>query len=130
MEERLLFDPAWEKAIAPRDRESIEQLHQSHPVVNGELSWTPINVALNHQGSILAMVLIQNGLEETFTAENLSLIYREHTRGVVAEANFQLKQVQVPSGASMPWTFVFPEQTVRKRPRLSDWQVEVAEKIR
>lgn len=124
MEDKLVFDPAWEKAIAPQDREAIKILHHQNPVVNGEVRWTPIRVAMNHQGSLLAMVLIQNGLADDFTAEGINLRYIEKGRGAIAESSFNLPNVRVQSCSSMPWTFVFPEHTILKRPLLNQWLVE------
>ncbi len=128
MDDKLVFDPAWEKAIAPRDRETIQELHRQNPVREGELRWTPIRAALNHQGSLLAMVLIQNGLAANFKAEGIDLTYVEQEQGAIATSEFNLPNVNVPPGASMPWTFVFPKQTITNRPLLKDWFVTPSEK--
>ncbi|MGM7703151.1 SLAP domain-containing protein [Pseudalkalibacillus sp. Hm43] len=128
MDDKLVFDPAWEKAIAPQDREAIEELHRNNPVREGELRWTPIRAALNHQGSLLAMVLMQNGLSESFTADAIDLTYAEKERGTIAESQFNLPNVHVPPGASMPWTFVFSQQKLTMRPLLQDWFIKLSEK--
>jgi SLAP domain-containing protein len=125
MDDKLVFDPAWEKAIAPQDREAIKILHHQNPVVYGEVRWTPIRVAMNHQNSLLAMVLIQNGLTKDFTAEGINLTYIEKDRGVIAKSAFNLPNVRIRTGFSMPWTFVFPEHAIVKRPLLNQWHIEL-----
>ncbi|MGP4081680.1 SLAP domain-containing protein [Pseudalkalibacillus sp. R45] len=126
MADKLIFEPSWEKAIAIQDRNKIEQLHKKSPIQEGKLTWTPIRAAMNHHGSLLAMVLIQNGTTETFEADGILIDYYEKERGVVASSRFEFSQVVVPSNASMPWTFVFPKVTIRQRPLLIDWNLKLS----
>ncbi|MCF6410844.1 SLAP domain-containing protein [Pseudalkalibacillus salsuginis] len=126
MADRLIFEPSWEKAIAKQDRKAIEQLHKASPLQKGKLTWTPIRAAMNHQGSLLAMVLIQNGKEETFRAEGIFLDYYENKRGKVASFRFYVPQVVVPPNSSMPWTFVFPKISLHQRPSLVQWEIQLS----
>ncbi|WP_408008706.1 SLAP domain-containing protein [Pseudalkalibacillus sp. A8] len=126
MGDRLIFEPSWEKAIAKQDRIRIEQLHEKSPIRHGELTWLPIRAAMNHQGSLLAMVLIQNGEEETFKAERIFLNYYENKRGMVASSRFDSPQVVVLPDTSMPWTFVFPKTSLHQRPLLMHWEVKLS----
>ncbi len=126
MTDRLIFEPSWDKAIANQDRKAIEQLHKASPIQQGELTWTPIRAAMNHQGSLLAMVLIQNGKEETFRAKGIFLDYYENKRGKVASFRFDSPQVVVPPNSSMPWTFVFPKISLHQRPSLVQWEIQLS----
>ncbi|WP_349408894.1 SLAP domain-containing protein [Pseudalkalibacillus sp. SCS-8] len=124
MKDRLVFEPSWEKAISDEDRKTITRLHEQNPIQKGVLQFTPIRAAMNHHGALLAMVLIQNGWDEPFTVDGIPFTYTEEGRGVIAECQFRIAQVHVPAGASMPWTFVFPKETIRRRPLLKDWTLK------
>ncbi|WP_261131196.1 SLAP domain-containing protein [Bacillus sp. Marseille-Q3570] len=126
MGDKLIFDPSWERAIANQDRNRIEQLHKKSPIQEGKLTWTPIRAAMNHQGSLLAMVLIQNGTSETFKAADILLDYYEKERGLVASSRFDLSQVVLSSNTSMPWTFVFAKSSILQRPLLINWHLKLS----
>ncbi|WP_257347539.1 SLAP domain-containing protein [Pseudalkalibacillus decolorationis] len=121
MNHKLMFESSWEKAISPVDRKTITEIYLNQPPVGNTITYTTIRAALNHYGALLAMVLIQNGTKDSFSIRNLDLQYEEEGRGVIAQHCFNLPKIIIEKHTSMPWTFVFPQDTIAQRPLLINW---------
>lgn len=104
---QLLFEEAWERTISPQDRQAIIQKFEASHLQAGEIKFIPFRWALNHQGELLATVLIQNGEHKDFPLDNLTLSM-EDSHGQLAEKSFSLPHIVVKANTSMPWTFIFP----------------------
>lgn len=104
----LYFEPAWDKAIAPKDREKIttlfqQQTKQLHEGVHLSFLYN----ALNYKAEQLITVLIHNFEEETLRIDNTVVSYHEQGK-LSANTRFSLP-CEIPGNTSMPWTFIFSE---------------------
>lgn len=106
--QKLYFEPAWDKTIAPADREKIiyhfqQQTKQPH----GGVHLSFLRSAINHKGELLITVLIHNFEVINFRIDNTVISYYEHGKQR-ANATFSLP-CEIDGNTSMPWTFIFSE---------------------
>ena len=106
--QKLYFEPAWDKTIAPSDREKImhhfqQQTKQLQDGVQLAFLWK----ARNHKGEQLITVLIHNFEEKNFRLHSTVISYNELGKQL-ANATFSLP-CEIPGNTSMPWTFIFSE---------------------
>ncbi|AIF43981.1 SLAP domain-containing protein [Virgibacillus sp. SK37] len=108
----LVLEPAWDKTIAPQDREHIEVLfHETKRVFNEGVHFIPIRQAVNHRGDLLISVLIHNFSQEDYLFDQKTLQYMWNEK-IVASHTFTLPFHIIKQHTSMPWTFIFPKETV------------------
>lgn len=106
--QKLYFEPAWDKAIAPTDREKIthrfqQQTKQLQSGVHLSFLWN----ARNYKGEQLITVLIHNFEEINFRLHNTAISYNEQGKQPV-NATFSLP-CEIEGNTSMPWAFIFSE---------------------
>jgi SLAP domain-containing protein len=104
--QKLYFEPAWDKTIAPIDREKITHhfLQQTKQLQDGvHLSF--LRNAINHKGEQLITVLIHNFEETNIRLANTVISYYEQGKQL-ANATFSLP-CEIAGNTSMPWTFIF-----------------------
>ncbi|MFC0186898.1 SLAP domain-containing protein [Fictibacillus aquaticus] len=106
--QKLLFEPAWDKALASQDREYIKKIFEETKDAAPEdaISSAVLRKAVNHKGERLVTVLIHNrsSEEEVFHDRTVEL---QKEDGSSEEKAFTLP-IAVPPYTSMPWTFIFP----------------------
>jgi len=106
--QKLYFEPAWDKAIAPADREKMihhfqQQTKQLQDGVHLSFLWK----ARNHKGEQLICVLIHNFEEFNFRIHDTVISYYEKDK---LKANYTFSvPCEIAGNTSMPWTFIFPE---------------------
>ncbi|WP_409290598.1 SLAP domain-containing protein [Peribacillus sp. SCS-37] len=105
--QQLQFEASWDKAIAAADRENIERIFNEtkHQQRSGIL-FSPVREAINHREALLVTVLVHNFTDEAFRFDGVKLRYSVGGKAV-GEDDFTLP-LEIPSGVSMPWTFIFP----------------------
>lgn len=108
MIQKLSFESAWDKAIAPADREKIvshfqEQARHLEVSIYFSFLWK----AKNHKDERLVTVLIHNHTENTLHLENTVIAYYEQDKHI-ATGVFNLP-CSIEAKTSMPWTFIFSE---------------------
>lgn len=106
--QKLYFEPAWDKTIAPTDREKIiqhfqQQTKQLQAGVHLSFLWN----ARNHKGEQLITVLIHNLEDMIFRLDNAVISYYEQDKQR-ANATFSLPG-EIAGNTSMPWTFIFSD---------------------
>lgn len=106
--QKLYFESAWDKTIAPIDREKMmkyfqQQTKQLHGGVHLSFLWN----ARNHKGEQLITVLIHNCEDINFRLHNTVISYNEQGKQL-AKAKFSLP-CEIAGNTSMPWTFIFSE---------------------
>lgn len=108
----LQFEASWEKAIAINDRKLITDIFQVSSK-KGEVSiqLVPIWEAMNYKGEVLITVLIHNFTDTPLTFRHQKFTYQENET-VVAEHIFTIPQVVIKPRNSMPWTFIFPIESL------------------
>lgn len=116
--QKLEFEVAWDKTIAPADRKVIIDLfNQTKNKQTESIVLLPIRQALNHRNDLLATVLLHNFTDSIFSLEAIDLAYLENDR-VIATHHFSFPGLTLPKETSMPWTFIFPEQVRVEEPLL------------
>ncbi|THE09305.1 SLAP domain-containing protein [Bacillus timonensis] len=107
--QKLVFEDAWDRTIAQKDREEIERIFQEAVAhLDTGVTFTTIRIAVNHKNERLVTAIIHNRTERTLIFENTPLdIWVGDNR--LAEHKFTYPTLQVPPKTSMPWTFIFPE---------------------
>ncbi|GEK34172.1 SLAP domain-containing protein [Kurthia sibirica] len=114
---QLQFEDAWQRTIAPQDRQIIEELFKNehanyrHPI---------IRVAINHRKQLLVSVLVQNHSAKEMIFMNRQVQF--HTPTANRSHHFTIKSLKIPPYTSMPWTFIF-EQAPEN---YSDGQITIA----
>ena len=100
----LYFEPAWDKTIAPADREKIiAHFHSQHLENDNQLSF--LWEAINHKGNLLVTVLIHNRADTPLHFQDSVIAYYKDDKPV-ATGIFNLP-LEIPKKSSMPWTFIF-----------------------
>lgn len=109
--QKLEFETAWDKTIAPEDRSTIEKLFQkTKGKQTDEVTILPIRQAFNHRNDLLVIVLLHNFTDDILSFESINVVYMENDI-TIAQQEFSFPHVTLKPKTSMPWTFIFPETT-------------------
>ncbi|WP_277585272.1 SLAP domain-containing protein [Psychrobacillus antarcticus] len=112
--QNLQFEPSWEKALASKDRELITDIFQKSNRTNGQsIQLEPIWEAMNYRAEVLITVLVQNFTNTELTIQNRKIVYLEKDI-IIAEHTFTIPQLIVKPKTSMPWTFIFPIESLQR----------------
>lgn len=95
---QLQFEAAWDRAIAPADRQAIEALFEK---TKDNLDAAIIRTALNYKKQVLISVLINNRSNEQLIFQNQTVRFQQ------IEQVFSTNALTIPPKTSMPWTFIF-----------------------
>ena len=119
--QKLFFEPAWDKAIAPADRKKImDHFKQQTKQLQGGAHLSFLWNACNHKGEHLITVLIHNFEDINFCLHNTVISYYEQGKQPV-NATFSLPW-EIAGNTSMPWTFIFSETNVTNTdPQYAIW---------
>lgn len=113
--QQLEFESSWEKAIAIKDRELITKIFQNSNIINGNnIRLEPIWEALNYKGEVLITVLIHNFMDTQLTFQHQKFAYIEEET-IITEHIFTIPQLMIKPKTSMPWTFIFPIESLRMK---------------
>lgn len=114
--QKLLFESSWDKTISAKDRERILEVFRETSLTDQKhVQLTPLwKAAVNHRGELLVAVLVENFTEHPLSFDNKVLRYVDHNE-IVAEHTFTLPSLVIESETSMPWTFIFPVESLRKQ---------------
>lgn len=104
--QRLEFESAWDKTIAPQDRKNIEAIFQDNwnnkeKGIEFIFMWE----ATNHKEELLVAVLIQNFNDDVLTIKDDMIQYRRDGQAIATDA-FTLP-VRISPKTTMPWTFIY-----------------------
>lgn len=114
--QRLVFESAWDKTIAPADRENIIKLFNETKDNNEEgIILHSIRQAQNHRSDLLAIVLIHNFSDEILSFHKMDVTYTEQEREL-AKGQFSFPNLHLEPRTSMPWTFIFPKSALLDTP--------------
>lgn len=104
--QKLYFEPAWDKTIAPQDRINIENVfNEQATLYENHIQFSFLRQATNHKGELLIITLIHNGKAVDLTIRDTIIAYTKK-EVKVARGRFTLPQI-IPAKTSMPWTFIF-----------------------
>lgn len=99
----LQWEDAWERTVAPRDKQYMEDLFESFK--NDGTNSTFIRQAHNHRGALLVTVLIHNRSNEALHIKETAISYTNACKETYI-STFTLP-LAIPANTSMPWTFIF-----------------------
>lgn len=97
--QKLIFERAWDKTIAPADREKITTYFNTSQI-NKEVHLAFFKEAINYKNERLVTVLIHNGTTEPVLFQNTAIAFDDRT-------GLFTVPLQIPAQSSMPWTFIF-----------------------
>lgn len=110
----LYFESAWDKTIAPDDREKITKHFKSLQAKN-DITLSFLWEAINHRGERLVTVLIHNTTDLALSFKDTVVAFRTGDSQIAAGA-FTLP-LEIPPQTSMPWTFIFsPSNEINQLP--------------
>ncbi|WP_419960821.1 SLAP domain-containing protein [Psychrobacillus sp. BM2] len=113
--QNLQFESSWEHAIALKDRELITNIFQNSSTEDGQsIRLEPIWEAMNYKGEVLITVLIHNFSNTGLTFQNQKFTYIEKET-IIAEHIFTVPQLIIKPKTSMPWTFIFPTESLEMK---------------
>lgn len=113
--QKLQFESSWEHAIALKDRELITNIFQNSNTEDGQsIRLEPIWEAMNYKGEVLITVLIHNFSNTGLTFQNQKFTYIEKET-IIAEHIFTVPQLIIKPKTSMPWTFIFPTESLEMK---------------
>jgi len=122
--QKLQFEPSWDKTLSPKDRKRIEEIHFETSLSNpANVQLTPLWQAANHKGELLVTVLVHNFSQQVLLFHNKKLRYIEN-KEIIAEYIFNLPSLVIQRETSMPWTFIFPVESLKKPATLEKGQLE------
>lgn len=106
--QKLYFESAWDKTIAPSDREKIGKTFQEQALhLEDGIHFTFLWKAKNHKGELLIAVLIHNCEETTLHIQDAIVTYLERDEKI-ATSLFSVP-CEIAGKTTMPWTFIFSE---------------------
>ncbi|MBM7570760.1 SLAP domain-containing protein [Aquibacillus albus] len=110
--QQLQFESSWKKTISPKDQQHIEQVFlETKQTEENRINFTALWEAKNHKGDLLVTVLIHNPTEDAaiFLSKRLQYVKDDE---VIATHTFTLPSLVVEQHTSMPWTFIFPNESL------------------
>lgn len=123
--QQLQFESAWDKTIADQDRTRIERIFsETNFHQDRDITLAPVTVAKNHKGQLLVTALIHNFTEDSFRFHGKTLQYKEKNL-IKATHTFDSPTLTIPKQTSMPWTFIFPKDSLHKDCLFKDGLVEI-----
>ncbi|TQR16597.1 SLAP domain-containing protein [Psychrobacillus vulpis] len=121
----LKFEPSWDKALSNKDREEINAIFletNKGSLLNVHLS--PIRQVTNHRGDLLVTVLVHNFTHKELTFKEKILVYIENEI-IMAKHVFTLPSLIIQPQVSMPWTFIFPANSLHSHLTLENGRLEI-----
>ncbi|WP_188455140.1 SLAP domain-containing protein [Virgibacillus oceani] len=125
--QNLTFESAWSKTISNKDRKQIERAFSDavFDTVNS-IYLSPLWQAINHKNHLLITVLIHNTTQQDLSFHNTKMRYIEGNQ-IVAEHSFTIPSLVIEPQTSMPWTFIFPVDSMRIRAALKNGKLEIVD---
>lgn len=122
--QKLQYETSWDKTLSNKDRKIIEGIFLETSLPNQSLNqFTSLWQAINHRGELLVTVLVHNFSHQVCSFINKKLCYLENNE-IIAEHIFTLPSLTVQPETSMPWTFIFPVESLRSHGSLENGRLE------
>ncbi|WP_176555770.1 SLAP domain-containing protein [Virgibacillus ndiopensis] len=127
--QKLRFESSWDKTISTKDRNQIEQVFSdTQCAVNEPIYFSSLWQAINHKNQLLVTVLIHNTSQKNLSFQNTKMRYLENNE-IVVEYSFTLPLLFVEPHTSMPWTFIFPVESLCHKPKLKNGKLDIVYKL-
>ncbi|MFJ5622838.1 SLAP domain-containing protein [Peribacillus loiseleuriae] len=122
--QKLQYESSWDKTLSNKDRKIIEGIFLDTSLPNqNSIQFTSLWQAINHKGELLVTVLVHNFSHQVCSFMNKKLRYMENNE-IIAEHTFTLPSLIVQPETSMPWTFIFPVESLNSHELLEDGRLE------
>jgi SLAP domain-containing protein len=126
--QKLQFESKWDKTISTEDRQYINDTFFKLELTNENYtSFTLLWTALNYRGELLVTAIVHNTSETDMTIQNTMLCYCEDNQ-TIAEYSFTIDRINLQPKTSMPWTFIFPSETIERKPTFQNGTIKVTAK--
>ncbi|MFJ7932780.1 accessory Sec system S-layer assembly protein [Sporosarcina sp. NPDC096371] len=124
---KLELEPAWEESLSNEQKEGLSTVVEGLPKLKPrEVNISGFQVKQQDDGSIATSIFIRNGHSKQINIEKLPLELIDATGELVASGSFELAPLSVKANTTKPWTFIFPQELIKKEePDLSRWTVRV-----
>lgn len=105
----LYFEAAWEKTLAPNDREKMVHFFEKvKPNLNDGVHFTYLWSAHNHKNEILITTLIHNVQPKPLELVDTIIAYKHYDK--LEHINkFYVPEI-IPAYKTMPWTLIFSKE--------------------
>lgn len=104
-------------------------IEDSPPLGRDEVKFTGLSVRKDHNGSLVAILLIRNGTPRNIILKQVPLEVMDANKDVVASGTFRLENLVIKANTSKPTRFVFPASGILKADMdLSKWRIYHANK--
>jgi SLAP domain-containing protein len=124
----LVLHPKWQEAVSKQDLDLFERLVETiKDFGEGGVRYISAKVAKNYQNDLLATVLIINDTDEKIFFNQIVLEYDENNTSLASNV-FTLPTLIVEPKTIMPWTFIFPADTVQGNPQFENWKITMVKK--
>ncbi|TQK63064.1 SLAP domain-containing protein [Brevibacillus sp. AG162] len=111
----LELDPEMEKRMTDRQKDRLEALTQSLPLVPiNTVEVTGFDIRKTDEGNLVVAMLFRNGLSHDYRPEKLKFTISDSDGDVVATGSLDASSIRVKPGNSRPWLIVFPPKFVKK----------------
>ncbi|MFC0414244.1 accessory Sec system S-layer assembly protein [Cytobacillus solani] len=123
----LDLEDSWKEAFSDEQKQHLEDIVKNLPPLReGEVNFMGLEAKMIEGRGLAATLLIRNASNRSITIENLPLVFEDASGEAVAQAGFQLNNLEIKSQTCKPWTFVFPESAITKENLdLSKWKTYV-----
>jgi SLAP domain-containing protein len=113
--QKLVFESAWDRTLAQKDRHEIERVF-SEIVVEGNEGHEAVllKTAFNHKREFLVTVLLNNYSKIPMSLLGKKVVYKEEDQ-IFGEFE-SAYTLEIPPQTSMPWTFIFPAGSLIDQP--------------
>lgn len=126
--QKLVFEEAWDRTISDTDRRRIEGIFQEAALANTPIiQFSMLQQAINHKGELLITVIIHNISSEPFFLTDKTMHYKTEER-TEAKHTFSLP-FAIKGKTSMPWTFIFPKESIYFADHLESGNLEFTKKL-
>lgn len=123
--QKLIFESSWDKALSNKDRKVIEDAFLKTATLNSNnIQFTPLWQAFNHKDELLVTMLIHNFTSEFVSFNDIQLRYLESNK-MIAEHLFHHPTLAIQASHSMPWTFIFPSSSTKRKATFENGQMVI-----
>lgn len=123
----LDLEESWQASLSEDQKLNLENIVKNlQPLSVGEVNFMGLEANIIAERGLAVTLLIRNASNRSIFIENLPLVFEDASQEVVAQAGFQLNNLEIKSQTCKPWTFVFPESSFTKEQfDLSTWKTYV-----
>lgn len=123
--QKLMFESSWDKTLSSKDRKIIEDTFLETATLNSNsIQFTPLWQAFNYKEELLVTTLIHNFTSELVSFSDIKLRYLENNE-MITEHLFHLPILAIQPSHSMPWTFIFPANSIQRKATFENVQMVI-----